>query len=112
MRQSRWAPGSNCGQGSLFLSLIRRAESVLHWNLAPGVDTFSAWIRAIDPEWVYIGFNSKPDKVKIPEPSEGKVQELVDGLSNDGIKIHGKTLRGVTIPTSDSNGSTANEGTD
>jgi hypothetical protein len=60
--------------------------------------TFAAWIRSIQPEYVYLGFNSKPTSVTLPEPSEVKVQRFVDRLSDAGIEIRGKTLRGVKLP--------------
>jgi len=59
---------------------------------------FVAWIRKIKPEYVWLGFNSKPKSVTLPEPSEEKVQELAERLSKAKIEVRGKTLRGVKLP--------------
>jgi hypothetical protein len=45
-----------------------------------------------------LGFNSKPESVPLPEPSEDKVQKLADRLVDAGIEVRGKTLRGVKLP--------------
>lgn len=69
-------------------------EPILDFDLP----TFVDWIRSIRPEYVWLGFNSKPASVQLPEPSESKVQKLADRLLKAGIEIRGKTLRGVTLP--------------
>lgn len=71
-------------------------EPVLDFDLR----TFAAWIRRIQPEYVWLGFNSKPESVTLPEPSEEKVQKLADRLLDAGIEVRGKTLRGVKLPVS------------
>lgn len=73
-------------------------EPVLEFDLR----TFFAWIRSIQPEYAYLGFNSKPESVTLPEPSEEKVQKLADRLLDAGIEVRGKTLRGVKLPVSNS----------
>lgn len=55
-------------------------------------------INAIDPEYVWIGFNSRPKQVELPEPPEEKVQRLINKLVKVGIEVRGKTLRGCHIP--------------
>jgi len=70
-------------------------EPVLDFDLR----TFAAWIRSIRPEYVWLGFNSKPKSVTLPEPSEEKVQELVNRLTDAGIAIRPKTMRGVVLPS-------------
>lgn len=65
---------------------------------------FQYGIRLLHPEYVWIGFNSRPKQVQLPEPSEDKVQRLVNALVKAGIKVKGKTLRGVTIPPPTSGG--------
>ena len=72
-------------------------EPVLDFDLR----TFAAWIRSIRPEYVWLGFNSKPESVTLPEPSEEKVQELVNRLTDAGIAIRPKTMRGVVLPSVD-----------
>ncbi len=68
-------------------------EPVLDFDLR----TFAAWIRSIRPEYVFVGFNSKPESIELPEPSEEKVQKLADRLLDAGIEVRGKTLRGVKL---------------
>ena len=70
-------------------------EPVLDFDLR----TFAAWIRGIQPEYVYLGFNSKPKSVTLPDPPEEKVQRLVDRLIDAGIEVRGKTLRAVRLAT-------------
>jgi hypothetical protein len=69
-------------------------EPVLDFDLT----TFVNWIRTIRPEYVWLGFNSKPESVELPEPSVDKVQKLIQKLAAAGIKIQGKTLRGLQVP--------------
>lgn len=69
-------------------------EPILDFDLA----TFAVWIRSIRPEYVWIGFNSKPESVQLPEPSEDKVQKLIQRLLDSGIEVRGKTLRGIKLP--------------
>lgn len=69
-------------------------EPVLDFDL----ETFAAWIRSIQPEYVWLGFNSRPKSVKLTEPAEEKVQKLANWLLDAGIEIRGKTLRGVNLP--------------
>ena len=68
-------------------------EPVLDFDLR----TFTAWIRRIRPEYVWLGFNSRPESVTLPEPPEEKVQRLADRLMEAGIEVRGKTLRGVAL---------------
>jgi hypothetical protein len=62
------------------------------------VDVFAGWIININPEYVWIGFNSKPKSVYLNEPSEYKVREFIAILLEHGIKIKGKDLRGMSLP--------------
>ena len=55
------------------------------------------WIEDLQPEYVWLGFNSKPDSVKLPEPPVEKLQKFIDKLVAAGIKIRGKTLRGLQV---------------
>jgi len=41
---------------------------------------FTDWIQAIGPEAVYIGFNSRPKEVQLPEPSPEKFWRFVKEL--------------------------------
>ena len=51
----------------------------------------------IGPELIWIGFNSRPKQVDLPEPSAGKVERLIHGLRAAGIEIRAKDLRGLEI---------------
>ena len=70
---------------------------------------FLRWILDLRPECVWLGFNSRPASVRLPEPSEASVQRLVDALVANGIKVRGKTLRGVRVPPT-ATGESCNEG--
>ena len=65
------------------------------------VDIFAKWIIDLNPMYVYLGFNSRPKQVQLPELSESKVKELISVLTEAGIQIKPKDLRGmkVDIPT-------------
>ncbi len=58
-------------------------------------DIFIDWILGIDPEYVWIGYNSKPKAVKLPEPSKEKLRSFIDLLRSYGIEVRGKDLRGL-----------------
>ncbi|HBC89258.1 MAG TPA: hypothetical protein DCZ94_20145 [Lentisphaeria bacterium] len=60
------------------------------------VDVFSQWILKINPEYVWLGFDSK--NCGLPEPSEAKMKDFTAILSNAGIPVKGKTLRGMDLP--------------
>ena len=53
-------------------------EPVMDFDL----DEFVNWIQQISPEAVYLGFNSKPEAVKLPEPSPEKFWQLQNALSS------------------------------
>jgi len=53
-------------------------EPVMDFDL----DEFAGWIRQISPETVYLGFNSRPSKVRLPEPSMEKFWQLKDALNS------------------------------
>jgi hypothetical protein len=58
-------------------------------------ETFFSWVKAIKPGYVWIGFNSRPAQVQIPEPSKEKVREFLGLLKGDGIEVRGKDLRSI-----------------
>jgi len=59
------------------------------------VDDFAKWIVSIHPDYVWLGYNSRPRQVSLPEPSEEKLAELATILTRQGIAIRGKDLRGA-----------------
>jgi len=61
------------------------------------LDIFSSWIVDINPEYVWIGFNSRPKQVQMLEPSKQKVLEFVELLKAQDIEVRGKELRGLTV---------------
>lgn len=69
-------------------------EPVLDFDLEPFVE----WIISIQPEYVWLGFNSKPESVALPEPSEQKVEDLARCVLAAGIQVRGKSLRKVRLP--------------
>jgi hypothetical protein len=48
-------------------------------------------------KYVWFGYNSNPEAVSLPEPSEEKAQRFVDSLIIAGIEVRGKSLRGVVV---------------
>lgn len=58
---------------------------------------FLDMIVAAQPEQVWIGFNSRPRAVQLPEPTTAQVRELIDGVRAAGIAVVGKELRGMEI---------------
>ena len=69
-------------------------EPVLDFDL----DIFSRWILDLAPEYVWIGYNSRPKQVILPEPSKEKLLEFINVLHSSGVRIKGKDLRGLVVP--------------
>lgn len=78
-------------------SKVVTIEPVMDFDL----DEFLEWILKLKDqgslEYVWFGYNSNPDKVQLPEPSEEKSQEFVDLLKAAGVEVRGKSLRGVVV---------------
>jgi len=72
-------------------------EPVMDFDVEP----FLSWMLSLKDQgslkYVWFGFNSNPDKVSLPEPSEEKAQEFVNLMQASGIEVRGKMLRGVKI---------------
>ena len=64
-----------------------RFEPILDFDLK----VFSKWIKAIRPEFVYIGYDNHD--CKLLEPSLDKTTKLIDELEQSGIEVRLKTLR-------------------
>jgi uncharacterized Fe-S cluster-containing radical SAM superfamily protein len=62
------------------------------------VEEFANWIIEIQPEYVWLGFNSRDKQVHLPEPSPDKLREFVGILTRHGIEVRGKKLRGIELP--------------
>lgn len=57
-------------------------------------DVFARWIIGIVPEYVWLGFNSRPQQVSIPEPPVEKVAALVKAFGHAGVPVRTKDVRG------------------
>jgi DNA repair photolyase len=68
-------------------------EPIMDFDL----NIFSEWVLNIKPEYVWIGYNSRPKQVQLPEPSPEKTKQLADILKSNGIEVRGKELRGLSI---------------
>ena len=68
-------------------------EHVLDFDL----EIFADWIKKLQPEYVWLGYNSRPKQVKLPEPSEEKLFQFITELKLAGIKIKGKELRSIRL---------------
>jgi len=54
---------------------------------------FADWIIRINPEYVWMGFNSRPKQVQLPEPGPVKTRQMIEVLSDAGIEIKFKHMR-------------------
>lgn len=68
-------------------------EPVMDFDL----DTFAAMIVSVRPECVWLGYNTRPKQVTLPEPHPLKLRDLVQELTLAGIPIRGKELRGQFV---------------
>lgn len=68
-------------------------EPVMDFDLK----VFSQWIVDLAPEYVWLGYNSRPKQIRLPEPSVEKLRKFVRILSTAGIKIRPKDLREIDI---------------
>lgn len=66
-------------------------EPVLDFDL----DIFAEWIREVNPEYVWLGYNSRPKQVIMPEPTAGTLIAFAYELKKSGIKIKSKDLREI-----------------
>jgi hypothetical protein len=71
-------------------------EPVLDFDL----DIFLKWIKNIGPEYVWLGFNSRPKQVDLPEPSEEKMTRFIQALEKNKVPVKGKDLRDVSLDPS------------
>ncbi len=66
-------------------------EPVLDFDL----DVFVDWLKIINPEYVWLGYNSWPKQVQMPEPDEEKMVKLIIELKENNIPIKAKDLRNL-----------------
>ena len=62
------------------------------------VDVFAGWITNIGPKCVWLGLNSRPAEVRLPEPTPEKLRAFTGILIGHGIPVRGKSLRGIPLP--------------
>jgi hypothetical protein len=70
------------------------AEPLMDFDVGP----FADWIIRINPEYVWLGMNSRPAEVRLPEPTPEKLRGFTDILLGHGIPVRGKDLRGIALP--------------
>lgn len=56
-------------------------------------DVFLGWLVRLNPEAIWIGYNSKPKAVKLPEPPLEKTLNFIDAIERNGIEVRKKTMR-------------------
>lgn len=67
-------------------------EPVLDFDL----DIFLNWMLMLkELEYIWIGYNSKPKAVSLPEPNREKLKQFIIELLRNGIRVRGKNLRGL-----------------
>jgi hypothetical protein len=52
-------------------------------------------IEAAAPEYVWLGLNTRPRAVRLPEPTQVELRELITRLDAVGIRVRTKHLRGL-----------------
>jgi len=60
------------------------------------MNVFIDWVRQIRPEYVWIGYNSRPNQVQLPELSLTKTQESICRLKKFTTVLV-KDFRGLSI---------------
>ena len=68
-------------------------EPVMDFDL----EVFAGWIVDLKPEYVWLGLNSRPGRVQLPEPSPEKLRGLVQALDNAGVEVRFKKTRGLQL---------------
>lgn len=56
-------------------------------------EIFLDWMKRINPEYVWIGYNSRPNDVQLPEPSKEKLLLFIKKLRDAGLEVKVKDLR-------------------
>jgi uncharacterized protein YeaO (DUF488 family)/Uri superfamily endonuclease len=60
-------------------------------------DVFANWIVKLIPEYVWLGLNSRPGRVQLPEPPPEKLKSLVQRLDAAGVQMRFKDERAAEI---------------
>lgn len=56
-------------------------------------EIFFQWLTEIAPEAIWIGYNSKPASVQLPEPEPAKTIAFIQELKEAGFNVREKTMR-------------------
>jgi hypothetical protein len=64
-------------------------EPIMDFDL----DTFTGWLLNIKPKAVFIGYNSHPKNVPLPEPEKQKTWKLIHSLEERNIQVLKKEMR-------------------
>lgn len=60
---------------------------------------FLRMIVEVSPMSVWVGYNSRPRAVQLPEPSLAKTMKLIDNLKDAGIEVREKEMREAFVST-------------
>lgn len=88
------APPPSVRAGQFFLLDYPR-KGVTIEPVMDHTDLLAYSVIKINPEFVYIGFNTRPNEVELPEPSEERVLRTVELLQEAGIVVRFKDMRGI-----------------
>ena len=72
---------------------IVTVKPVLDFDL----DTLRQWIVSINPRAVFIGYNSKPEKVSLPESEKKKMRQLIHNLEEKRVCVTKESVRWLTV---------------
>jgi hypothetical protein len=64
-------------------------EPVLDFDL----DNLEYWMIELQPKWIWVGYDSHPERNRLPEPELDKTMELIDRLRENKLKVIEKLLR-------------------
>lgn len=68
-------------------------EPVMDFDLGE----FSQWMLDLRPQYIWLGFNSRPGQVALPEPDAAKFKSFWRALKAGGISVKPKDTHGLTI---------------
>jgi hypothetical protein len=55
-------------------------------------DVFLKWLTDIKPEVIWLGYNSRPQSVALPEPALSKTREFIAALRKSGMIVQEKDM--------------------
>lgn len=96
------APSNNKRFDAMYELTARKVitiEPILDFDMEPFINA----IIDLKPEWVWVGYDSKPERNYLPEPTLDKTQELIRELTEAGIDVREKLLRKAWYETASLN---------